>query len=218
MREKSYNDNYNSPNVRKGITISCEVCSKPVWVQQHRIGRTKFCSKSCFYQGRKCTNLFEKGHKDYVPNEARLRAAKCISIALTGRKLSEETRKKLSTALTGRKLTKEHIKKSLTRRPMSSLERKLNDIIIKNNLPYQFVGNGKFFIGRKNPDFIHKKNKIVIEVFYRAHKEKFAGGLQNWIRDRKEAFMKEGWETIFLDETQVTEEYMKLYERGADYC
>lgn len=218
MREYSYKKNHIPWNIGKGITISCEVCSKDVWVQNHRIGRTKFCSKECFYKGRKCTNLFENGHKDYVSKESRLKAAKNISIALTGKKLSEETKRKLSMALSGRKLTKEHIRKSLRRRPMSSLEIKLNNIIMKNNLPYRFVGSGEFFIGRKNPDFIHAEKKVVIEVFYRAHKEKFAGGLQNWMKNREEVFAGEGWKTIFLNETQVTNEHMKLYERSADYC
>lgn len=124
---------------------------------------------------------------------------------MIGKKHSLESLKKISEKLKGRKLTKEQIKKCLQRRPMSSLEIKFNNILIKNNLPFRFVGNGNFFIGTKNPDFINEEKRIVIEVYYRKHKEVFRNGLNEWIRNRKEYFEEYGYNTIFFDEINTNE-------------
>ena len=110
-------------------------------------------------------------------------------------------------SLIGRKLTREHIRNSLRRKPMSSLEIKFNEIIIKNNLPYKFVGNGKFSIERKVPDFINiNGEKKAIEVYAIQHKNLFRGGVEQWKKDRSELFAKYGWETLFFDAMQITED------------
>ena len=84
------------------------------------------------------------------------------------------------------------------------------EIIQKLQLPYKFVGNGKFFIENKNPDFINcNGEKIAIEVFYRRHKEQFRKGLQEWMEDRQKIFTKYGWQLLFFDETQVNEDFIK---------
>ena len=157
---------------------------------------------------------------------------KKISESNKGKKLTEEHKEKLKNAKLinpvrywkdkkrldmighkwnlGRKQTEEHIRKVLRRREKSSLEIKFENIINKLNFPYKFVGNGKFFIGRKCPDFINLNEKIAIEVYYRKHKEMFReGGLNGWMEERIEIFNKEGWRIIFFDETQVNEENIK---------
>ena len=92
-------------------------------------------------------------------------------------------------------------------RPMSSLEIKMDKIIKENKLSYKFVGNGKFSIERKVPDFINTNGeKIALEVFYRKHKNVFSGRLDNWMNKRKELFMKYGWKIEFFNECQVNNE------------
>jgi G:T-mismatch repair DNA endonuclease (very short patch repair protein) len=44
-------------------------------------------------------------------------------------------------------------------------EKKFMELINKYNLPYRYVGDGKFWIDNKNPDFIHTTKKEVVEVF-----------------------------------------------------
>jgi hypothetical protein len=106
----------------------------------------------------------------------------------------------------------EIVKKSLKRRTPSSLELKMIKIIEKLNLPYKFVGDGKLFIERKNPDFINcNGEKIAVEVFYRKHKNQFRGNntwkdVEEWKQQRLEIFSKYGWGIEFFDETQVNEE------------
>lgn len=139
-------------------------------------------------------------------------------------KVSDETKKKMSIAKIGKKHTKEHNqkiskkslknweneeyrKKVLGRRPMSYLEIKFNNIIKKNHLPYKFVGNGKFFIERKNPDFINcNGEKIAIEVFGSHFKEMNYGSTENYIKERRKIFKKYGWDVLFFDETQINEQ------------
>lgn len=124
-----------------------------------------------------------------------------------GKPRSEETKEKIRKANTGRKLSKEFIKRCLRRREMSSLEILVNNVIIKYELPYKFVGNGDFFIERKNPDFINVNGqKIAVEVYCRRHKEKFAGGFENWKIEREGIFSKYGWQIIFIEEWQTKEE------------
>lgn len=123
-----------------------------------------------------------------------------------GVKLPEEQIEKIASKLRGRKPSKETIKRRLRRRTPSSLEKKMIKIINKYNLPYKFVGNGKFFIENKNPDFINVNGeKIAIEVFYRKHKEQFGGDVDKWKEDRRKIFDKYGWKLLFFDETRVNE-------------
>ncbi len=110
------------------------------------------------------------------------------------------------------------IRRKLQRRKMSSLEKKFNNIVMNNNLSYKFVGNGKFFIENKNPDFINTNGeKIAIEVYYKKYKmiisskDKFCIGydenlLQKYKEDRIKILSKYGWKVLFFDEIQVNEE------------
>lgn len=111
----------------------------------------------------------------------------------------------------GRILTREEIKKCLKRRPMSSLEIKIQNIINKHSLPYKFVGNGKFFIERKNPDFINiNGEKRAVEVYTRRHKDYFSGGTEQWKKERQKLFSKYGWEIIFIEDWQTNKEEVIL--------
>ena len=101
---------------------------------------------------------FKKGHK--VPQEWR----DTVRNMRLGRKHTEITKDKM-------KKSWRFLKKRFVRMIPSRLETKTINIIKKLKLPYKFVGNGKFFIERKNPDFINiNGEKIAIEVFYRGYK------------------------------------------------
>lgn len=134
---------------------------------------------------------------------------KKMSKTKKGKVFSEEHKRKLGNSKRGIKLTSEHIRKVLRRRIPTSLEIKFQEIINKNGLPYKFVGDGSFMIGRKNPDFININNKkIAIEVYARFHKLKHAETIEQWKEDRKEFFAEYGWELMFFDETEVNENHI----------
>ena len=101
----------------------------------------------------------------------------------------------------------EHIKKllkvtylAMEKRPTNP-EKKLIRIIEKYNLPFKYTGDGKFWIGRMNPDFIStNKEKICIEVFGRYwHTE-------DDIEKRSKYFAKYGWKMIVFWEDELEEE------------
>lgn len=104
--------------------------------------------------------------------------------------------------------SKETIRKSLRRRKMSYPEIKLQTIINKYKLPYKFVGDGKFFIERKNPDFINiNGEKKAIEVYSKTQKDEFRnGGFEGWSRERRAIFAKYGWEIIFMETKQLNDQ------------
>ena len=116
-----------------------------------------------------------------------------------------------SQKMSWRKLTKEHIKKCLTRNPKSSLEIKFENIINKLKLPYKFVGNGEFFIGRKCPDFINVNGqKIAVEVYYHKHKELLRNKtIEQWQQERQKIFDEYDWQIEFFNEFQVNEQEIK---------
>jgi len=89
--------------------------------------------------------------------------------------------------------------KSLMKRP-TSLEQRFIEIIKKYNLPYKYVGDGRFLIGFKNPDFINiNGNKSCIEVANRFHHKR------NWAEKRKEYFKKLGWDCAVIFEDEFNE-------------
>ena len=159
---------------------------------------------------------WNKGKK--LPEDLKRR----ISETLKGYKQTEEHKRNRSKAMkkswkknphqggAGQKRQPEVIKRILRRHKISSLEKKMLEIIQRNNLPYKFVGNGDFLVGRKCPDFVNcNGEKIAVEVFYRKHKEQFRDGLKNWKTERTKIFEEYGWELLFFDETQVNEEFVR---------
>jgi very-short-patch-repair endonuclease len=130
--------------------------------------------------------------------------------------LSEEHKDNISNALKGKmpkniKLlhSPESVKKALRRRIPTSLEDKFQGIINKHNLPYKYVGDGKFFIEKKNPDFINVNGeKIAIEVYARYYKLRNNKSIEQWKDDRQKVFNKYGWKIIFFNEIEVNEEYV----------
>lgn len=187
---------------------------------QCNCGKETKLSISRYVSGHNPSWIKQKGRKLSIETKEKIRQKRKLQINIgnKGKKLSEEHIKKLSLSHLGYKKSRETIIKSLGRRMMSSLEKKFSDIVLNNNLPYKFVGNGKFFIENKNPDFINTNGeKIAIEVFYSKHKmlisnkDKFGIGfdsslLQKYKDERIKIFNKYGWEIKFFDETQVKED------------
>lgn len=98
---------------------------------------------------------------------------------------------------------------------MSSLEVSFDNIVKELGLPYKFVGNGAFFIERKNPDFINiNGDKIAVEVYNRKHKNLFKCGLEAWRKERSALFAEYGWSVLYFDETQINKEAV-LSKMGA---
>jgi len=62
----------------------------------------------------------------------------------------------------------EYLRKLFYRRPMSKPEMDFQRIVDENDLPYEFVGNVEnksLVIGGKVPDFAHKSEKKLVEIY-----------------------------------------------------
>jgi len=122
--------------------------------------------------------------------------------------LTDETLKKMSESQKGKhNFTKEQLKKILHRRIPTSLEEKFQSIVDKHNLPYKYVGNGSFIIGRYNPDFINTNSeKIAVEVYARYYKKRNHDSIEDWKIQRSEVFKQYGWQIMYFNEIEVNEE------------
>jgi len=140
--------------------------------------------------------------------------------------LSKEHKEKISKALKGKMpknyqmlRTPYYVRKSLRSGKPTSLEIKFQRIIDKNKLPYKYVGDGKIFIERYNPDFINTNHeKIAIEVYARYYKKRNHENIEEWKNKRQKVFNKYGWKIIFFDEIELNSEKNVLIKikKGSD--
>lgn len=95
------------------------------------------------------------------------------------------------------------LKRCLQRRCPSGLEQRAM-IMSQQYAPlYKFVGNGKFLVGRKCPDFVNADKMVAVEVFSNMHKEIFSNGLQRWKHSRRVYFARYGWKIYFFNESDT---------------
>ena len=106
---------------------------------------------------------------------------------------------------------KSKILKSLFKRP-TSLECKFQKICNMYNLNFIYVGDGKKFIGKYNPDFIDEKKRILVEVFYDWFKIKGYGSVDEYIIFRGNYFKKYDYDTMFFDKNELKYP-SKVYEK-----
>jgi len=79
----------------------------------------------------------------------------------------------------------------------------LLNLIKQNNLSYKFVGDSKFILGTKNPDFVDIKNKKIIEVFGDYWHTKKARCYEETEKGRIEYFTKFGYNTLVIWEKEL---------------
>lgn len=219
------------PLEKTGARLVCHQCGGSFLVFPHRKDTAKFCSGKCYQEWVKDNpscwkgkqHKFKEGHIPWLKNvkvdrkkypnmghfqkhtkETKKKMSKSWKYE---KHVTDKMRKNLSKSMKDYKKTKEHIKNNLRRRKMSMLEATVNNVIKKHSLPYKFVGNGKFLIERKNPDFVNTNGeKIAVEVYCRRHKDYFRGGCDGWKKNRSELFAKYGWQTIFIEDWQTNKE------------
>jgi len=209
---------------KKGEIVwkKCLICQKPIrkW--------RKYCSQKCFIKINNAGILhgFKKGHKSWnegkkMSVEFREKMSKASLGRLSKRKgkhFPEFSGKSHPMWKGGLPKCKECgkeiyygkircLKCHLGTKRMTTLEIRVQKVINKYNLPYKFVGNGKFYIEKKNPDFINiNGEKKAIEVYWKKHKDRFRkGGEKGWRETRSEIFKNYGWNLLFLEGTGLNE-------------
>lgn len=200
--------------------FTCINCKKTF--QRSPSAKAKFCSRDCFSKDMKK----HKGNEAPNWKDGKSSNNRCIDcqkrISFISKRCKKCAVKLMPHVYIKNKpwlRTPEAIKKALRRHPISSLETKFQEIIDKHKLPYKYVGNGKFFIERKNPDFINiNGEKKAIEVYARIHKEKLRNiSIEEWKKERQDIFTKYGWEIIFFDEVQLTENNVLTVLKGGNH-
>lgn len=195
----------------------CGVCKKSFL--RPPSAKAKFCSKECYNEDMKhrsgnATSHW-KGGKSH--NNKCVDCQEHVSFASKRcRKCAAKLMPHLHIKQKPWLRTQETIKKALRRHPISSLEEKFQKIVDKYQLPYRYVGNGQFFIERKNPDFINiNGEKKAVEVYARKHKEKLRNmTIEEWKKERQDIFAKYGWKIVFFDEVQLNEENVRSTLKG----
>lgn len=186
----------------------CVNCKKSF--QRSPSAKAKFCSKNCYYADMKQRRGTVTSHWKGGISEGN-QCPDCQKPISYASKRCKKCAVKLMPHMhvTERPWLREPevIKRALRRHPISSLETKFQEIVNKYQLPYKYVGNGKFFIERKNPDFINiNGEKKAVEVYARIHKEKLRNlNIEEWKKERQDIFAKYGWEIVFFDEVQLNE-------------
>jgi len=74
-------------------------------------------------------------------------------------------------------------------------ERKLIAFFDRENLPFRYVGDGRFWVGNKNPDFVDTitGNHLIEFVGDTIHRN-----VNKYLRERKEYFEERGYRVLFL--------------------
>jgi hypothetical protein len=127
---------------------------------------------------------FSEEHKQKISNSNR------------GKIRSKETRKRISDAVQHQlELTGKSGKIVFP----TSYERKIIGLCKDKNLPFKYVGNGKLWIERMNPDFIETNGrKMLIETYCIFWHSK------DYEKKRGKLFSKYGFKTLFLNDKDLT--------------
>jgi hypothetical protein len=95
-------------------------------------------------------------------------------------------------------------------------EKRFIDLCERYRLPFRYVGDGHFWIGRVNPDFVWEDKKIAIEVMGKYHHSFFKlfkyGRMLPWFKTplgRKEYLARYGWNAIILSDDFKEEDALK---------
>ena len=173
------------------------------WEEIYGVGRATEMRKESSIAVRK-----RKKRDGYLVSKAGRERIKTFMIGrYVGRIISEKQRKQISkfhkelwkNISYRKKMIPIIIKNGLIRSSgITSYEKKISELCIRNNLPFIYCGGGTFLIGNKSPDFVSKKNKIVIEVYHSYWKIKDYGSCKEYEKQRSEYFAKYGYKTIFI--------------------
>jgi len=97
-------------------------------------------------------------------------------------------------------------------------EAKLIGLFFNYNLSYQYVGDGRFFVNGKNPDFINKEKKKIIELFGTYWHSEERTGLSNEEHEQKRIniFAEHDYDVLVIWEHEL-EDMDKVLEKVKEF-
>ncbi len=190
---------------RKAMSVKCCVCKKHINITPSRYKRN---NNKLFFCSRECNAKYSKG----------------VNNSFYGKKHTKQTIEKIRSNNWYRKGTLffdvlKISRDEWLRRKMKGQENRptkpeiyLNNLIMKYNLPFKYVGDGSVIIYGLNPDFIEcNGKKKIIEVFgdywHDPKKRKIAYTATEY--GRKNIFAKLGYSTLILWEHELIEKNEK---------
>lgn len=108
-----------------------------------------------------------------------------------GVRFTDEHRQRISTAKLANGSEQARRARRATRRPPTPIEAEFISIYREAGLPLKWVGNGTMWIGNRNPDFVVKNEKKVIEIM--------AGGEAGYGRDRRRDLEDQGYKVLVIN-------------------
>jgi len=199
----------NNPNYRGGFLKKCVICGQQFWVIPSDIEYRKTCSKKCMaiLQSLK----YSKNHpKGFLGKHHTLETINKIKAKLKGKRPHDKydavSRKLRENNPAKRPEVKEKIRTARKKQRIPTFltapERRIIETIERYKLPFRYVGNGSFWIGALNPDFIHISEKSAVDVFgdywHRGNVPYYETEF-----GRKEYFKRHGWDLLILWESEL---------------
>lgn len=211
-------------NIRKRVKIKCVECGDAFSVMPCR--KRKFCNKKCGYKNLSKARM-GSGNPCFGKKYS-LESRKRMSRDRKGRKMREETKKKIGkkNKISIKELWKngDYKEKQLIaqrngmeKRPTKP-EKIMINLIKENNLPFNYVGDGSFWVRKNegcfNPDFINIKEKLIIEVFgdYWHNRE----DSKKRDKQRLKTYKRRGFKTIIVWEHEL-EETIQVIDRIVNF-
>lgn len=172
------------------------------------IGRKTMLGKHLSEEAKRKLSKFHKGL--YLTKETKNKLSKISKSFWKNPKYlkkMEKRNKKTSQLLKGRKLskkTKEKIRLSTIKAYQRGCyhitpnipERQIIQICKLNNLPFNYIGDGKVWFNRFNPDFLSKNPKYIIEIYGEYHHNLLINKIKH--KRRLKAYSSLGYKTLII--------------------
>lgn len=198
---------------KKRYLVNCKNCGKNLLRSKCRLNRNKnhFCSIACR----------AKEDKGKISPKRNGKTVGCIycgkKVYRARHRLEQYKHQYCSKSCMNKHLIFMYI------RPTTP-EKRFMGLINKHNLPYKYVGDGKFWIDNKNPDFIHINKKEVIEIFgdywHNPQLNKHCK-YENTEEGRQKVFKAKGFKCIIIWEKELNKPNWEkdiLKKIGANYA
>lgn len=208
------------------LTKICEVCGKSFKVFPSRV-EARLCSNICRgidVRRKRMGKPLSKKTKEKLSEKAKKRwqnprFRKKMSEVLTGRKFSEEAKRKMADLWRDEEYV-QHVIAGFHRKPTEP-EQKIISVCRENNFPFNYCGDGSFMVDILNPDFISTDgSKKIIEVFGRAfHDPDVSFFKVSWHRQywgRKAYLSQLGYDCLIIWDDELRNE-KAVVERIRDF-
>jgi very-short-patch-repair endonuclease/endogenous inhibitor of DNA gyrase (YacG/DUF329 family) len=230
--------------VRKRVKVKCLNCGKEFEVWRHEVSRKKFCSYDCSheYRRKRVKKTCPVCGKEFEVPESMKELRKCCSLDCSSKYMMKRVKKvclncgkefevqesgknrkfcswecyrEYFKSEKGREVIERQLKRIGEVKP-TSLEKMVCELLQGYFLnEWQYVGDGKIFIAGFVPDFIHKREKWIIEV----NGDYWHSLPKVRVRDeeKRKVYKRYGYKMLEIWEREVKHSPLILVDRVMEY-